>query len=165
MVKRLMRSNKDLFHTSVPGQLENRNVFDMQQQRPIYMSICLYGTYHTSHGSRSGCRRLVRKKLCSAAKVTTKSHYQLYVGLKSKLTQRMVSQRTKDLIKKKKCLRKDKKALKEVKKETKESCLMDFQTWVKHTVVDIEKTNEMGTSENFSTWYTYSQINPINHQE
>ena len=56
----------------------------------------------------------------------------------------MVSHRTKDLFKKKRLLRKDKKDLKRVKVEIKESCLMDFKTWVNNTVVDIEKANKMG---------------------
>lgn len=82
------------------------------------------------------------EKLCSAARAAAKRS--LPVKAESKLTQRMVSQRTKDLIRKKRLLRKDKKALKRIKAEIKESCLLDFKTWVSNTVSDIEKTNELG---------------------
>ena len=78
-------------------------------------------------------------KLCVVVRSTAKTSL-----MESKLTERMVSHRTKDLFKKKRLLRKDKKDLKRVKVEIKESCLMDFKTWVNNTVVDIEKANKMG---------------------
>ena len=82
------------------------------------------------------------EKLCSAAKSAARKS--LPTKAESVLTQRMVSQRTKNLIKQKRSLRKDKKALKLIKAKIKESCLQDFKAWVSDTVSDIEKANELG---------------------
>ena len=82
------------------------------------------------------------EKLCLAAKEAAKKS--LPTRQKSALTQRMVSQRTNNLIRQKKLCRKDKKALKEIKARIQESSLLDFKTWVSDTVSDIEKANELG---------------------
>ena len=66
------------------------------------------------------------EKICEAAKFAAK--VSLPTRAESKLTQRMVSQRTKDLIKSKKRLRKDKKAFKKLKAKIRESCLMDYES-------------------------------------
>lgn len=81
-------------------------------------------------------------KLCLVAKAAAKKL--LPTRKENVMTQRMVFQRTKNLIRQKRRLRKDKKTLEKVKAEIKSSCLEDFKTWVSDTVTDIESANEVG---------------------
>lgn len=68
-----------------------------------------------------------------------------------------VSKRTKYLLQKKRHLRKkDKKAYKAIKAQIKESCILDFKTWVTEAVTEIEKVNGVDDVKKI--------FNVVNHQ-